>query len=66
MGFFNEIRLALEELEMDKVEDVIEQMSGYQYDGAYKEHFKKLKEKALEYDADGCEEIIRSWENILE
>ena len=51
---------------MDKVEDVIEQMSGYQYDGAYKEHFKKLKEKALEYDADGCEEIIRSWENILE
>lgn len=66
LGFFNEIRLALEELEMDEVEQVIEQMSSYQYDGAYKEHFKMLKEKALEYDADGCEEIIRSWESILE
>lgn len=64
-GFFDEIKNAIDELEMDKVEEVIERMSGYQYDGEYKEYFKSLKEKAKEYNADACQEIIKCWEDII-
>lgn len=66
LGFFNDIRLAIEELEMDRVEEIVEKMSGYQYDGEDKENFKKLREKAQEYDAEGCEKVLQCWENIIE
>ena len=66
LNYFEEIRMALEELELDKVEEIVGQMSGYQYDGIYKEYFKELKEKVAKYDADGCEEILNKWESIIE
>lgn len=61
-AYFSRIREALEELCMDEVEEIMEEMSGYRFDGIQQQYYTKLKETVYEYDADKCEEIIRLWE----
>ncbi len=63
-GFLGIICEALEDLDMDRIEEAIEEMSGYRYDGASEELFEELKEAASEYDADRCEELIKKWRSL--
>ncbi len=60
--FFGEIREALEDLDMDKIEEIINEMSEYQYEGEQEGLFEELKEAVSEYDADKCEDVIQRWE----
>lgn len=60
--FFDNMRSALEELDMDKMEAVIEAMADYSYDEAQKQLFEELKEAVEEIDVDTCEEIMKKWE----
>ena len=62
MGYFDSIRTAIEELDFDAMEYVLEVMSEYKYDGEPTEWFTQLKEAVAEYDVDKCEEIMQQWE----
>ncbi len=58
MQYFADIEEALSDLDMDKVEEIIEEMSAYSYEDDY---FSELKDAVMEYDADKCEDIIKRW-----
>lgn len=64
-GFFADMRSALEELDMDQMENVIQLMSEYSYDDMQKPLFDSLKEAVEEIDADTCEEIMQNWESTV-
>lgn len=59
---FGKIRDAVEDLDMDAMEEVIREMDQYHYDEWQQEIFEKLKEAADEMDVDQCETIIDDWE----
>ncbi len=63
--FFKDMREALDELDMDKMEEVIEAMGCYSYTGEQKELYSRLKETVENVDVDTCEEILKEWEAIL-
>ena len=53
---------AVEDLDMDQMEEVIQDMNRYHYEGRQHELFTQLKEAVEEVDVDRCEEILKSWE----
>jgi signal transduction histidine kinase/FixJ family two-component response regulator/HPt (histidine-containing phosphotransfer) domain-containing protein len=63
--FFSEMRVALEDLDMDKMEDVIREMSRYGYEGWQQELFSGLKSAVEDVDVDNCEAILQQWERRL-
>lgn len=65
IGYFSQIRNAAEDLDMDKMEEVIREMDQYHYDESQKELFDQLKEAADEMDVDRCETISNEWESQL-
>lgn len=60
---FAELRKAIDELDMDRMEEVIQDMALYHYEGWQMELFKQLKNAAWELDVDSCESILAAWEN---
>ena len=58
-----DMRCAVEELDMDQMEAVIGEMGQYYYEGWQLDLFKRLKEAVDEVDVDSCEDIIQEWEN---
>lgn len=58
-----DMKSAAEELDMDLMEDVIEELGEYKYEGWEEELFGRLKEAVNEVDVDSCEEILHEWEN---
>ena len=58
-----DMRCAVEELDMDQMEAVIGEMGQYYYEGWQRDLFKRLKEAVDEVDVDSCEDIIQEWEN---
>ena len=63
--FFSEMRVALEDLDMDKMEEVIQDMNQYSYGGWKGELFEQLKTAVEEVEVDNCEAILQTWENKL-
>ena len=63
-SFFTEMKEAAEDLDMDKIENVIRKMERYHYTGRQQELFHRLREAEEEMDAELCEEIIGSWEEL--
>ena len=61
--FFDQLRRAAEDLDMDQVEDIITQMKHYHYEDNHKEYFEKLKKAVEDYDTDACVEIADEWED---
>ena len=61
--FFEEIRAAMEELDMDIAMELFNKMAEYSYKEEELVLFEMLGEAVTEYDADKCEEIIEKWEN---
>ncbi len=64
-GFFAEMRIALEDLDMDKMEEVIQDMKQYGYVGWQGELFEQLKIAVEEVEVDDCEAVIHQWESRL-
>lgn len=57
---------AVDDLDMDGMEEVIQEMDQYRYEGWQKEMFARLKEAVEEIDVDSCEAIMIEWEGKLE
>ncbi len=63
---FPKMKLAIEDLDMDGMEEVIREMEQYHYEGWQKEMFIRLKEAVEEIDVDNCECIMLEWEEKIE
>jgi len=63
--FFKEMRVALEDLDMDKMEQVIREMSKFSYEGWQDKLFGQLKAAVEDVEVDSCETILREWEHRL-
>lgn len=64
--YFEEMQVAIEDLDMDRMEEVIRKMSEFSYDGWQQELFSQLKEAVAEIDVDACEAVIQNWESKSE
>lgn len=62
---FADMRAAMEELDMDQMEEVVSRLKGYSYDDVQADLFSRLKEASDSVDVDACEEIIKEWEALL-
>lgn len=60
---FAALRSAIEELDMDRMEDVIQQLSPYHYENWQLDLYKQLKNAVEELDVDTCESILAAWED---
>lgn len=56
---------AMENLDMDAMEKVIQDMSQYSYDDAQKKVFEKLQNAVEDIDTEKCEEILAEWKALL-
>ncbi len=63
---FNNMIAAVEELDMDQMEAVIEEMNQYHYADVQHDLFGQLKDAVEEIDVDRCEQIIKNWREELE
>ena len=63
---FGRMRGAVDDLDMDGMEEVIQEMDQYRYEGWQKDMFARLKEAVEEIDVDSCEAIMIEWEGKLE
>lgn len=59
---FKALRNAIDELDMDKMEEVIQDMALYHYDSWQMDLFKQLRNAVEELDVDTCETILAAWE----
>lgn len=64
-GLFSDMREALENLDMDHMEEVAEQMRQYQCQDWEQELVKQLYNAVEEIDVDACEGILAQWESRL-
>lgn len=60
--YFAQMRDALENLDMDTVEDIMQSMKQYAYGSAQDELFEQLKNAVDDMDTEKCEEILDAWE----
>ena len=65
LKYFADMRMALEDLDMDKMEEVVHEMNRYSYEGWQQELFTRLRDAVEEIDVDSCEFILQEWENKL-
>ena len=63
--YFVQMRDALENLDMDTVEDIIQSMNQYSYGSGQDELFEQLKNAVDDMDTEKCEEILDAWEAAL-
>ena len=62
---FRDMRDALDNLDMDQMEEVISHMGEYRYEKWQHDLFDQLKEASEEMDVDRCDAILRSWEEQM-
>lgn len=62
---FEDMRTAMEDLDMDRMEEVVQEMNHYHYEDWQEEMFTRLKDAVEEIDVDNCETILQEWENKL-
>lgn len=63
---FDQMKDALDNLDMDAMEEVVKGMSQYSYSDAQRGIFEKLKNAVEDIDTEKCEEIIAEWKKELE
>lgn len=62
---FDQMKDAMENLDMDAMEEVIKGMSQYSYGDAQRSIFERLKNAVEDIDTEKCEEIIAEWKKEL-
>ena len=62
---FTTMKDAVDNLDMDQMEEVISQMGHYRYESWQQGLFDQLKEASEEMDVDRCEAILRTWEEQM-
>lgn len=63
---FQQMRFALDNLDMDGMEDVCNKIGGYSFEAEQKDLYDKLKEAVENIDVDLCDVILDEWETVLE
>ena len=58
---FQRLSEAVDNLDMDEMEAVIEKMKEYHYEGEQQEIFGRLKEAVEEVDVEACVELMQKW-----
>ncbi|MBD5529099.1 MAG: response regulator [Lachnospiraceae bacterium] len=64
-ALFAQMRDALENLDMDTMEETIQSMNQYSYGSVQDEFFEELKNAVDDMDTERCEEILNTWEASL-
>ena len=64
-NLFVRLREAMDDLDMDSMEEVLEEMKKYRYEGGAKELFEQLQESIDNIDIDRTEEVLKCWESML-
>ena len=62
---FSSAREALDNLDMDEMEEVLAKLMKYQYPSQQQVLCTQLQEAVDNLDSDTCEEIILEWEKLL-
>ncbi|MDE7418206.1 MAG: PocR ligand-binding domain-containing protein [Lachnospiraceae bacterium] len=62
---FEEMKQAIDDLDMDKMDDAIHTLDGYSFDDENHELYIRLCEAVADMDPDACEEVISSWIEII-
>ena len=65
-ALFEQMEEAMENLDMDAMEQAIRDMSQYSYSDAQRDIFFKLKNAVEDIDTERCEEIIAEWKRELD
>ena len=63
---FQDMEGALDDLDMDRMEETIKKMGQYHYEGWQHEMFEELKEAVEEVDVEHCETILERWKTKTE
>lgn len=63
---FQDMEGALDDLDMDRMEETIRKMGQYHYEGWQHEMFDELKEAVEEVDVELCETILEKWKSKTE
>ncbi|MDE7326786.1 MAG: PocR ligand-binding domain-containing protein [Lachnospiraceae bacterium] len=58
---FEKLKEAVDDLDMDRMEEVVKVMGQYHYEGRNQELFDRLKDAVEEIDVDACVEIMKNW-----
>ena len=65
-ALFEQMEEAMENLDMDAMEQAIKDMSQYSYSDAQRGIFEKLRNAVEDIDTERCEEIIEEWKRELD
>lgn len=63
---FDHMLEALENLDMDQMEEVVIEMNHYSYQGVQNEYFEQMKVAVGNIDVERCEEIVKKWSMELQ
>ena len=64
-GFFTQMKEAIDNLDMDAMEEVVKDMRRYSYIGDQKKLFDDLKNAVEDIDTEKCEQILAEWDKLL-
>lgn len=62
---FAEMRQAIDDLDMDKMDNAIHTLDGYSFDDENHKLYLRLCEAVADMDPDACEEVITDWKEII-
>lgn len=65
MEVFALMKQAIEDLDMDKMDDAIHTLDGYSFQDESHDLYIQLCEAVADMDPDACEEVISSWKEII-
>jgi len=60
---FRSMREAIQDLDMDMMEQVVSDLSPYHYESWQQDLFEQLQNAVEELDVDTCESVLNEWEN---
>ncbi len=63
---FQQMRIALDDLDMNGMEDACNKIGGYFFEAKQAELYDKLKEAVENIDVELCDVILGEWETVLE
>ena len=62
---FSEIRMAAEDLDMDRMDEIIGEMKRYRFEDWQEDSFVQLRSAVEDFDVDRCECVLQEWEQKL-
>lgn len=63
--FFRELRVAMDELDIDEMEGIVARMDEFSYDRESIDFFEELVEMIDSMDVEACEDVITRWEKVV-